>query len=198
MKRTILTTACLGAAAALALPAGAAPAKACFLVTDPGGDAKLLGQSSNLDAVDVLSADVATSMANVVGTVRLASVQRDALAPGGHRVDLSFTAGGVEHTFQYSVRSDGAGVASFSVGNERLGATAVVDAGSKSITWTVPRKSVTTFKKTGLSLTGLAVDTFWSVASPSGSPGSFDSSFGVDSAEGTKSYPDRAPSCLKA
>jgi hypothetical protein len=199
IRRLAVTAAAALSAAALAVPASAAPL--CMQITDETGDGALLALApANRDTLDIVSADVATGKKNVVGALRLKSVASDPTLVGGVVYQVKWVADGTPYVFEYRVYATGEKEGTLNVGaSPNLVVTpvdVVIDASTSTVTWTAPRKTVPALKKTGTKFTSLrattAIGQSWKVAS-----GSSKGSTGADLAETGKSYTDLTPTCLK-
>jgi hypothetical protein len=177
------------AAALVALPgtAGAAAVKpVCNLLVDAVDD------TYPLDApyADVRGGDVASGDVHVAGALRLVDLDAASFGgPAGARWDLSFVAGAARYTFGARVSALGVLQASFTRDGIPAGLpTVALNAMTNTITWTVPRASVTDLpaKPKGDPIGGLAAATFVGPADLAADAGTSD---------GT--YADGAPSCLK-
>lgn len=211
MTRTALigTTALLlslvgGAASAAPKPAPK-PKPVCQQITDPSGDARLGGSLNAAgqpayDSLDLLSGDIATGSKNIVGALRVKSTAREPLLVAGSLHELRWKIGEVTYSLYYRVFQSGEAEATFRSSAMPIGkeepVTAEVDTATGTITWRAARGLVPELKKPGTKLTDL------SGYSASGnnlkSPGGTTrGSTGVDTMVTTKSYTDRAPTCLK-
>jgi hypothetical protein len=196
--RFAVAAAVLGVAGVLAVPAVAVSKTVCLQVVDDTGDGTV-GASSH-DALDIVSADVATGKKNLVAAVRLKSLAADPVLAGGTTYTFVFTIGGVAHQLSYKVYSTGETKATITIGSGIDGVTgpasAVVDQGTATILWTVPRKSIPSLKKPGAKLTGLdAKSAFgFNAQLPTGTS---EFSSGSDDASTGRAYVDNTPTCLK-
>lgn len=206
-----------GAALAIALVAAGAPAAgaaarvkpACQLVVDAAGDATSFGAVPSRDAIDILSADVASGARNLVGVVRLASAASDPTMAPGATYRLGWTVGGIAQEFALVRYSDGGSVVTFDPNtgalNDEISAKALVDSASSSITWTLSRKANPQLAKQGAKLGALYVvaDAAANLAIPRPNPAVPSVTIGAniggggDEASSGKTYTDRAPSCVK-
>lgn len=209
MIRTGAALAAVLAAAGLPAVASAAPAKAaCQLLVDAAGDGTTSGVVPHRDALDILSADVASGPRNLVGALRLASTASDPTLTHGVTYSLSWTAGGTTQLLSYAVFQDGTTSARFDpravVGDNGPTHTVkvVVDPATSTITWTVPRKLNPVLAKRGAKFTQLAAasDPKVNLRTPAASPVQFNGEStlaSADDASGGKAYTDFAPSCVK-
>ena len=196
--RFAVAAAVLGVAGVLAVPAVAASKTVCLQVVDDTGDGNV-GASSH-DALDIVSADVATGKKNLVAAVRLKSLAADPVLAGGETYTFAFSIGGVAHLLSYKVYSTGETKATISIGEGIDAVTtlvsAVADPGTATILWTVPRKSVPALKKPGGKLTGLVAHTGFGLNAQL-QTGTSEFSSGSDDASTGRSYVDNTPTCLK-
>lgn len=186
----------------------AAAKPACMLVVDAAGDGTSAGAVPHRDAVDVLSADLATGTRNLVAVVRLASVDPDPTLTTGITYTFSWVAAGVTQQMTLVQYSDGSRVADFDP-NTVFGANGDnraplvrVDSASKSITWTISRKMNPVLAKKGTKFGTFTVnaDPALNLATPSASPVSFSGTASFlqgDEAVSGKSYVDLTRSCVK-
>ncbi len=196
--RVAVAAAALGVAGVLAVPAVAASKTVCLQVVDDTGDGNV-GASSH-DALDIVSADIATGKKNLVAAVRLKSLAADPVLTGGTTYTFAFAIGGVPHTLTYRTYATGEENASITIGTGidavSGAADAVVDQGTATLTWTVARKSIPALKKPGAKITGLVAKTGFglNVTLPTGTS-QFSSQ--ADDASTGRSYVDNTPTCLK-
>lgn len=198
MTLRLAAAAALVVAGALAVPAGAAPKTLCLQIVDDPGDASFAGTSH--DALDVVSADIATGKRNLAAVVRFKSLAADPVLTGGTTYTFGFSIGGVPHTFTYKTYATGETLATLTVGTGLDAVTdlvdAVVDRGASTLTWSVSRRAVLALRKTGAKLSGLSVTSaFATNAAVPG--GSYSFSTPVDSASTGRPYTDMTPTCLK-
>lgn len=199
IRRLAVSAAVALSAAALAVPASAAPV--CMqIVDDPGDGAPASLAPASRDSLDVLSADIATGKKNLVAAMRLKSVAPDSLLVGGAVYLVRFTADGTPYELSYRTFATGETEALLSSGGSATApgtpVQAVVDASTSTITWYVPRKAVAALKKSGIKLTALSARTAVGTnAYLNGKPSRGYTS--ADLAETPKSYTDLTPTCLK-
>src|SRR3954447_1432147 len=98
----LAVTAALLVAPALPAHAGAV----CRQLTDPSGDARLLGATNttgqgSFPSLDILSADIATGKTNLVAALRVKTLQRDTALAGGTTYYLSWTLNGTVQRLTY-------------------------------------------------------------------------------------------------
>lgn len=204
-----MTPARYGAAlAVLCVTAGAsgtlaAPKAVCLQVTDAAGDGTSAGAVPHRDALDILSADIATGKRNLVAVLRLASVAPDPTLTTGASYRFTWRAGGVDQAMTLTQFSDGSRVAdfdpntAFGASNDNRAPQLVVDQATNTITWTVPRKANPALAKKGIKFSALsaAADPSFNIAAP-GFTGTMSFLQG-DAASSGKTYTDLTPSCVK-
>jgi hypothetical protein len=193
------------AAAALAAPAAHAKAPLCKQITDPAGDAYVSANPAkqpSYDALDVVSADVATGRHNLVAVLRLKTLKPDQTLLTGATYSLDWRMAGVTqeltyYTYAASTEHDfffdpgGSGLNRHSVDG-------VVDTKAATITWIVPRKDVPTLKKKKAAFTSLVAHTAYAVNDrPPLLLGPQRFGTAVDSATAPKPYVDLTPTCVK-
>jgi hypothetical protein len=195
-----LAVLCVTAGASGAL---AAPKAACLQVTDVAGDGTSGGAVPHRDALDILSADVATGKRNLVAVLRLASVAADPTLTTGVSYRFAWRAGGVDQAMTLTQFSDGNRVSdfdpntAFGANNDNRTPQLVVDQATNTITWSVTRKANPVLAKKGTKFSALSA-----AADPSfniGAPG-FTATMSFvpgDTASSGKTYTDLAPSCVK-
>jgi len=205
MSVRLLAALALGAAV-LAAPAAQAKPPVCKQVTDAqgdahvGGDMNTTGQGS-YQALDILSADVATGANNVVGALRLKTTKPDQTLVTGRTYYLRWTVKGITQGFTYNV---------FAVNNEHeflfnagtegnnfnRVVTGNVDDKTGTISWVVPRKFAFLPKKALLS--NLTAEARYAVNDePPVLLGKQRVSVSADVGKTTGAYLDRTPTCLK-
>lgn len=194
---------------ACGVPQAFAAAKAsCLQVVDPAGDATADGKLPNRDSLDILSADVATGSRNIVGVIRLASVELDPTLATGVTYTFAWRAGSVEQSFSLVQYTDGSRISTFdpntgfNMGGDEQPAAFRVDEPTKALVFTVARKANPVLAKRGAKFSGMSVTSKPASnigANQGGSSVSFSSDNGIngDSAESRKSYTDLTPSCVK-
>ncbi|HVF03457.1 MAG TPA: hypothetical protein VNA20_01330 [Frankiaceae bacterium] len=189
-SRTVL----LSAATALlvAAPTVASAAPVCKLVEDPADDAALnpaLGPVLKARALDIRSMDVATGKTTVVVVLRLAStkIADDPMTMQGVEWHASFTLAGETVRFSRKITNAGAVTDTAKAGETALSGVKVTVTGD-SITWTTPRSSLRKLKKKA-TLSGFFADTTTN--------GAFDLAPNTGYGS-TRTYTDRAASCVKA
>ncbi|HEV2890207.1 MAG TPA: hypothetical protein VGX28_07495 [Frankiaceae bacterium] len=198
-RRLAVLAAAVVAACGAAVPANAART-VCLQIQDVAGDGNALVVPASQDSLDLLSGDIATGRRNLVAALRLKSVTPDAALVGGLTYTLSFTSGGVGHTLTYRQFGTGEREADLAVGTGIDGAVFpvdfLVDEGTATVTWIVPRKLIPALKKNGAKFTGLSAGSH--VADNLKLPtGTMKGSFGADTAQSGRSYTDGTPTCLK-
>lgn len=207
ITRRALTLSAVLAAAALSVPAHAAPAPAaaCKLLIDGAGDAALTPATPNISSLDILSADIASGPKNMVGVLRLASLASDPQTSGGSTYSLSWSANGTPQKLMLTVYVDGTTASTFTKdgapGNGSTeSAIVALDKSTSTITWTVPRKSNPALKAATkakpVKFTGLAASAQLATNIRS-QGGTFSGSFSGDSAKDGKSYTDGSRTCVK-
>jgi hypothetical protein len=189
-------------------PALAAAKPACLQVVDAAGDGTPAGVLPNSNAIDILSADLATGSRNLVAVVRLASVDPDPALTPGITYSFGWVAGGVPQAMTLVQYSDGSRVAdfdpntTFGVGNDNRAPLVRVDSATKTITWTISRKLNPVLGKKGTKFGTFTVDAdpALNLATPSASPVKFSGTTSFvqgDEAVSGKSYVDLTRSCVK-
>jgi hypothetical protein len=192
--RHVLLCAAAAALIAPALPAASGKA-VCNLVSDKPGDAVVgfAGQGAPAPAFDILSYDVATGKRTLVAVLRLKSTdaKADNAAALGIGWTVSFHVGDKSYSFEHRLgpqASGGAVTDTASVDGQPL-AGVKVSVAPGTISWTVPRASVTPLKAKNAYVTGLF----------SQATSSLSHDWAPDSGTGSGvRYPDRAASCVKA
>lgn len=189
LRRAVLAT--LAVTLSLTTAASAAVAKPlCLLITDETGDghSQSMGFLSS-DALDIVSGDVATGKKTVVGVLRLKTTNvssTDTAGYFGFVWNLNFEVGGTKYSFERRrTGTSGAYIDEFQVGTSTSAVKPTVKQDGTSITWTVPRSAVSNLKKPKQVLKSIRGGT---------------KVFGgnADTADGVKTYPDLAKSCVKA
>lgn len=176
--------------------ADAAPKKYCNLHSDPKGDVRYYIPTIDSDALDILSADVATGKNELVATLRVVTTNtaNDLDSKLGFKWGVGFTANGVDYEFGVA-RSSGGLVPgakqidspSASIGGEHLdGKLYTYKVEGNTFVWRVPRKNVKALAKPRLIFT-----TFRAGSMANGSSAD-------NGSTPTSRYPDRALSCVKA
>jgi hypothetical protein len=201
--RPVLALGLLAAAAGLAAPAASAAPRAkppvCLLITDPAGDATVAG-GQGPDAIDIVSADIATGSRSLMAVIRLRSTSTgsDATTAPGVTYTWSWSVGSVKQRLTLTRYAGGEEVSSFDDGAGGVAAAHAapyaVEPGT--ITWTLPRKVDAALRK-GVRLTDLAVSATASLnLKEQGFSGSV-TFLGGDDAATAKPYTDLTPSCLR-
>lgn len=188
----------------------AAAKPACLLVVDAAGDGTSFGGTlPNRDSLDIRSADIATGPRNLVGVIRLGSVNADPTLATGVNYTLAWRAGAVHQAFSLIQYADGSRSAVFdpnagsTAGGTPSKATYIVQAATNTLTFSVPRKANPVLAKRGTKFSGLSV-----IAAPDANVGvnqngftfTFDGDFGNidgDTASSGKTYTDLTRSCVK-
>lgn len=192
-------------ALALATPTLAAPRPVCKLLTDATGDATPEPTVPNREAIDIVSADVATGRHNLVAVVRLASLVTDPTLAGGRTYRFSWLAGRTEQEVAFYQFADGTQWAILdpdtAVSNDDVKVKGVVDVATSSIVWTVQRKQNPVLAKKGTKLRDFEVKANPAVNVTGASLGvdmstRIDSAYGDQAASGA-SYVDGTLSCVK-
>lgn len=194
-------------AALAGAPAVAAPRVACRLVSDARGDGTVNDNGPSHDALDVLSADLATGRRNLVAVVRFVSTEPDPALTSGVVYTYSWSAGGVGQSVTFVRYAGGAEEAHFdpdtgTTSGGTVAVRAVVDDVTASVTWTVPRPANPELRRKGLRFGYYRVGADPSVNATTPPEVPYDlSARGTlltgDSASGTTLYTDLAPSCVK-
>jgi hypothetical protein len=196
-----------GAAGAATKPK---PKPVCNLVLDPAGDASLQAPLPSDDALDILSADVASNAKSFTAVLRMKNVSASGASQLGHDVQISFDLAGADapvwigyttsayggDAFQYGLIGKGTGGATSPTGK----ATGVVDKAKNEIRMTVPVADLNALGKVkpGAKVSNLAVMASQLVGVAPNATGVY--AFGsesVDDAAGRKSYIAGYPSCVK-
>ncbi len=194
IRRLAVPAAVALSVAALAFPASAAPL--CLQIVDAAGDgAPASFAPASRNRLDVLSADIATGRKNLVAAMRLKSLAPDPLLAGGSVYLVRFTAEGTRYELAYRTFATGETEALLTAGSAAATAVkAVVDAGTSTITWYVPRKAVTALKKPGTTFTALEARTGIGANWYLTGTRVYTS---ADLAETPRTYTDLTPTCLK-
>lgn len=196
LQRAVLTGLVLALPTSTMTVADAAPrppAKLCNLVVDDTGDYKggtYSGQASN--AVDILSADIATGKTELVAVMRVPTTDtsNDTWRKlGSYEWLVGANLNGVDYKLKYKVNSQFAndtGVATAEVGNTTPPVTVTVK--PTEIIWKIKRTDLPSLtKRPNQIFTAIrATTSVWG--------GSADT---ATAEQGTK-YPDKAPSCVAA
>jgi hypothetical protein len=181
------------AAAALAAPASGAPAPSCFQVKDDAGDGRVVALDS--PTLDILSGDIATGTKNLVATIRMASVQGDSHLVGGYTYSFEWLIGEAKHQLRYVVTVEGDAYGEYEESGkpfDKVGASMTVDQAAKTVTWTVPRKSVPFLKSGKPTLTDLTLRSYFGLNRANGRSNSQ-----ADGAVSAARYVDGTRTCLK-
>jgi hypothetical protein len=199
MNRRLAVLAAAFAATALAVPADAAKV-VCLQIQDETGDGTN-GVVPNQDSLDILSGDIATGKKNLVGVLRMKSVNPDQILVGGVTYQLKFASGGTPYVLSYRTYGMGEPDADIAIGDSINGGSTfavdfAVDPNTGTITWTVPRKSIPALKKPGAKFSGLAATSAIS-NNMKGPTGTSRGSTSADSAETAKTYVDGTTTCVK-
>lgn len=195
LRTALLFTAAIGlvstSTTGVVFAAAPKPKPLCKLIVDAEGDGRSVAVNAiSSPSLDIVSGDVATGKKNIVGVLRLKTTDTSDLAPKlGARWVLLFTVSGTKYTLTRSLSSgtNGQFTWGMTAGGENVDVSKIappkVDA--TSITWTVPRSTVSGLKKSKQKLDELAGST--KVGGTN-----------ADSAPSDKFYPDLHPSCVKA
>jgi hypothetical protein len=143
----------------------AAAKPVCNLVTDPVGDANLVGPDPSTDALDITSVDVASDKTNVTAVLRVKALKAtSSSAPIGIVWAVKFTADGAAITLQ--ANADASGTVSFdgsykSATNNSLygaGVTGVFDTVKNEVRITAPLALISgqTALKAGTAVTAIS------------------------------------------
>lgn len=198
-RRLVVLAVAAVAAGSAAVPAHAAKA-VCLQIQDVTGDGTLQGQVPDAqDALDIVSADIASGTRNVVATIRLKSVSAQ---PGGTGSGVGyffyFTVGGVgyklTHYTDVTGQTSGGVIAN---GAPAVPVDTALDPATGTVTWTLPRKAVAGLKKPGAKLTGLSVESARAIVLPMPNGGSSRTSTPNDTASTGRSYTDGTATCLR-
>jgi hypothetical protein len=179
------------------------PAPVCNQVTDDANDAivggglNAAGQPSSA-TLDILSADLATGKRNVVGAIRLRSLEKDTWTTGGSTYTLSWVSDGVKRSFAYRTYVDSAPDAVFDADvnagtlSDLIPVVVSVTPATATITFTMGRKLEPSLKKAGISFTEMMVNASMGINRQGGY-----TSTGFDTASSPRKYTDGAATCLK-
>lgn len=212
MKLTRAAIAVTLGVSALAAGHASAATKAkpvCNLITDDAGDANLIGPDPNHDALDILSADLATDKKNVTAVIRVKKLATTdpTIAPTGMRWQLSFTQDG--EIIALAAHASATGVitydGSYKTTAEKTGHiytggfTGTFDATANEIHITAPVSLLSgqATLKPGTMLSDLAADAYSdvSVQVPQAGVGAADA-IPIDTATSAKPYAAGTPSCV--
>jgi hypothetical protein len=193
-------------AALVATGVTAAPAKpvVCLQVVDAPNDARAFDAAPS-SSLDIVSADLATGKKALVATVRLAALPPDTFQTTGTQYTWTWTVGGMQQSLLYVAYATGGTVGRFDTdsrpnqGNFRDEVTVpvLVDASTKSITWTVPRAQVAALKKPGAKFGGFSLKSWSGLYYRTDSGEGRAGVPGGDVATSGKTYVDGTPTCLK-
>lgn len=202
--RTLATLALAAAAVTGDGVAAVAKTPVCRQVSDVTGDAYLKpgginpAERPSSDALDIVSADVATGRKNLVAAIRLKTLQRDQFSSASVTYLIEWDAGGAHKTLAYREYLDGtkpdarfqssADVNPVQAPTVKFGLTPA----TATITFVVPRKMDPALKKPGATLTGFKVTAAMANNRTNG--------FGhtpFDTAESARKYVDGTATCLK-
>lgn len=192
MRRpTVLAALAVPLLATAAAAAPAKPAKVCQMLTDRSGDTGAGFDPAYVpvpsSALDILSADVASSAKAIAGAVRVRALQSDAVTATGAQYMLYFRVGEAEWRMSARRRADMAD--SFGIlppgASFDIPISGSFDSATNSVYFSVPRKVVPELKS--FKVSGLRVS---AAVNPPGTA--------LDSAVGTRPYTDLQPSCLAA
>ena len=205
IKARVALLAGIVAIGAIATSASAKSAAVCNVVEDAKGDANGSFVADGLplpseDAIDILSADLATNSKTITAVIRVAKLSTTvATSPQGIHGKFIFTAPGTDFPLYLQATTDPANGPTFSAGyidgiSNGLGAaTGVFDTAANEIRISAPLSifSAQTKIKNGTKLSSFEVNTGRYVY--------FGASFSdsTDSAVGAKSYSVGAASCVK-
>lgn len=181
LRSVLYLTVATGLLAASAT-AGAAPKPVCNILTDASGD-------SSPNALDITSADIATGKTQVVGVVRVKSMQTESEPTRllGLKWTLAYQIAGTDYSFAMERTSNGltsTDTASSMVAGE-TGPVPTLKVDATSITWTIPRSVVASLKKPKQLVGSIAAMSYLMRGSR-------------DTAITSTKYPDLTPSCVKA
>jgi hypothetical protein len=193
------------AAAVLAAPAAQAKAPICKQVSDGTGDAYVAANPAkqpSYDALDIVSADVATGAKNLVGVLRLKTLKPDQTLLTGGTYRLSWKVNGTTQTLTYNTYFASSEHDFFFdpgvPGSNQHTVDGLVDDANGTITWVVPRKDVLSLKKPKLALSSITATTSYAVNDkPPALLGQQRFSTAADSATAAKPYLDKTPTCVK-
>lgn len=144
MRGVRIAAVALLAPAVLAAPAQARPRVACNQVPDAVGDGNP-GYGPSRDALDIVSADVATGKNNLVAAVRLRSLAADPALAAGVVYSFAWVVNGTPQRLTLIRYDDGTSVSEFdpdtgqTAPGDAIAARVTVDAATGTITWTLPR-----------------------------------------------------------
>jgi hypothetical protein len=184
--------------------AAVAKAPVCRQVLDGTGDAYLdpaglnVAKAPSSDALDIVSADVATGRKNLVAAIRLKTLQRDPFSSASVTYLVEWNAGGAHKTLAYREYLDGTEPDArfqWSADVNPITAPAVkfgVTTATATVMFVVPRKMDPALKKPGVTLTGLKVTSAMANNRANG--------FGhtpFDTAVTNRKYVDGTATCLK-
>lgn len=206
MTRTTLLIGTLVAATTLTGSADAArpPAPLCRQIQDQTGDGQPLGSNNptgqpQVAALDIVSADFATTSKQLLAVIRLKSLAPDTTTSLGSAYKISWTVNGVSQSLLYRTFSDGPPDAVFdadtSTGTiqDLIPAGFAVNATTNEIALSLARKSDAALRtSTAARFSNLTVQTYGGLNRKSSS-----SLTGYDHAAAAKAYVDRTPTCLK-
>lgn len=189
-------------AAVLAVPAADAGVL-CRQLIDAAGDARFLSSTNTTgalayQALDILSADIATGRHNLVAALRVTTLERDQTLPGGSTYYLRWTQDGETQVLSYLTYAGSPPTAEwrFDPGpGPSFAVPGTADHGV--ITWTVPRKYVL-YVKRGARLVNLTAQTMFSVNDhPPAAVSEAHYHSEADLATTKRTYTDGTPTCLK-
>lgn len=175
----------------------------CNQITDDandavvGGSGNVAGQPSSA-TLDILSADLATGKKNVVGALRLRSLEKDTWTTGGSSYTLFWVSDGVKRSFTYRTYVDSAPDAVFDADanagtlSDLIPVVVAVTPATATITFTMGRKLEPSLKKAGMSFTEMGASASMGINRQGGY-----TSTGFDTASSPRKYTDGIPTCLK-
>jgi hypothetical protein len=199
-RRPALALAVLVATALPVSAHAAAKRPACLQIVDAPGDGTVAQGAASSDAIDILSADIASGPRNLLAVLRLKSVVPDGPTMTGATYVWSWTAGKTAQSLSLVQYAGGERAATFDADGGGAGSgvavDAVVDQAAGTITWTLARKSDSALAK-GVRFTNLAVSASASFNLKAETVSSSATFLGGDDASTAKSYVDGQPTCLR-
>jgi hypothetical protein len=166
------------------------PKPVCNLVTDAAGDGSFVA-TPNSPALDVLSADLASSSKAITAVVRVASLASDPFTMQGKEYKFLFTVGGVQHYFRVQSApglGDSFDYGDVVGGSSTSGGTAdgAYDPATNSVRFSVPKSTFPDLK--GKTATDLIARSYISLGAVYEQ---------ADEGTSTKTYKDLTASCVK-
>lgn len=188
LPRAALTLALAVLPVAIATPAHAL---SCPLVTDPAGDARLLGLTLPVRELDIVSADVASGPATVAVALRVVSLDHTYLNAGEPTWRVQWVIGDKQYAadlwFGYGPLGRGY-VPEFRINGHSVGPVPfTVDVVTDTITWTIPRGLLPDLATPGATFTGIQAITW--------RPGL---GYPADQTTPPATYVDQDPGCIPA